>query len=158
MISVSIPSDDNYYHIYAEGVFISQHTENNQTEITLDDNYPFILYYYFPYHARIYICCNKENCSKYLFSLYNVSKEFSIISILEGRRSFDRFKRVMDYLNQKTEGQVYKLPPSYFWQLAYLCKTGKNSSYNIETLTKRYNFEIKYKKEVRWYQKNSSKD
>ena len=120
MISVLIPSEDNYYHIFAEGVFVSKHRENNQTEITLDDNYPFILYYHFPYHARIYICCSKENCGKNLFSLYNVNKEFSIISILEGRRSFDRFKRVMDYLNQKTEGEVYKLPVSYFWQLAYL--------------------------------------
>lgn len=158
MISVLIPSEDNYYHIFAEGVFVSKQIENNQTEITLDDNYPFILYYHFPHHARIYICCSKEKCSKNLFSLYNVNKEFSIISILEGRRSFDRFKRAMDYLNQKTEGEVYKLPVSYFWQLAYLCKKGRNNSYNIETLTKRYNYKIKYKKEVEWYQKNSSKD
>ena len=155
MISISIPSDDNYYHLYAEGVFLSKHTKHNQTEITLDDNYPFILYYYFPYHARIYICCNKETCSKNLFSLYNVSKEFSIISILEGRRSFDRFKRVMDYLNQKTEGQVYKLPASYFWQLAYLCKTGRNNSYNIEQLLKKYNHKITFKKDITWFQKNS---
>ena len=90
MISVLIPSEDNYYHIFAEGVFVSKNRENNQTEITLDDNYPFILYYHFPYHARIYICCSKENCGKNLFSLYNVNKEFSIISILEGRRSLDR--------------------------------------------------------------------
>ncbi len=156
MISVLIPSDDNYYHIYAEGVFVSQHNDNNQTEIVLDDNYPFILYYYFPYHSRIYICCTKEKCSKNLFSLYNVNKDFSIIAVLEGRRSFDRFKRTMDYLNQKTDGEVYKLPVSFFWQLAYLCKFGKNSSYNIEKLTKRYNYKITYKKDVQWFQKNSS--
>ena len=155
MISITIPPEDNYYHIYAEGVFLSQHIENNITEITLDDNYPFILYYYFPFHARIYVCCSKEKCGNNIHSLYNVNKDFSIVAILEGRRSFDRFKRAMDYLNQKTNGEVYKLPASYFWQLAYLCKMGKNNSYNIEHLTKRYNYRITYKKEVKWYQKNS---
>lgn len=155
MISVLIPSEENYFHIYAEGVFHSMQHIENETEIVLDDKYPFILFYTFPYHNRIYICCSKEICNKNLFSLYNVNKEFSIISILEGRRSFDRFKKSLDYLKQKTNGEILKLPAAFFWQLAYLCKIGHNNSYNLEKLTKKYNYKIVYKKEVKWSRKNS---
>lgn len=155
MISVIIPTEDNYYHIYAEGVLFSSRQIEEKTEITLDDKYPFILYYYFPHHNRIYICCSPDNCKKNIFSLYNVDKEFSIIALLEGRRSFDRFKNTMDYLNHVTYGEVYKLPGQYFWQLAYLCKFGLNNRYNVERLTKRYNLFIKYDKDIKWSEKNS---
>lgn len=153
MISIIIPSEENFYHVFAEGVFCYEKQIENETEITLDDTYPFILYYYFPHHNRIYICSTETKIKK--SKIYNVNKEFGIVCILEGRRSFDRFKNTMDYLKHVTYGEVYKLPVQYFWQLAYLCKFGLNNSFNIEKLTKRYNLFIKYDKDLKWSEKKS---
>ena len=155
MISIQIPPKGNYFHVYAEGVFVSRQKEEESFIITLDDTYPFILYYHFPKCAKIYICCNKETCKNNVYSIFNVDKDFSIISFLEGRRSFDRFKNSMDYLKKVTEGEVYKLPPAYFWQLGHLCKFGLNSRYNLEALTKKYNYKIKYNKDIKWSHENS---
>lgn len=155
MISVIIPPKENYFHCYAEGVLIDlQKKTNGETEVFLDENHPFILYYYFNHHARIYICCSAAICRTNNFTIYNVSKPFSIIGIIEGRRSFDRFKNAMDYLKAATNGEFYKLPVSYFYQLGYLCMNGKNSNLNLEMLTKRYNFTITYRKDIEWSARN----
>lgn len=146
MISILIPDDNNYFKTYAEGVFIKQQLYEGQVEITLDDNYCFFLYYTFPHHSRVYICCSPEKCKMNVISIYNVNKNFAILSKLEGRRSFDRFKNAMSYLNKITKGEIYKLPTQFFWQLAQLCKTGKNSNHNLEYLVKKYKYDITYDK------------
>lgn len=152
MISILIPSKDNYFHCYAEGLFVSKLNIDDETEITLDDTYPFILYYHFPHHRRIYICSTQTSKNK--FHIYNVNKDFNIIGIIEGSRAFDRFKKAMDFLNTVTRGEVYKLPCTFFWQLSYLCKFGKNSQMNIEHLIKSYKTDITFEKEIKWSEKN----
>lgn len=148
MISIIIPDKDNYFSTYAEGVFLSRQFFEGQAEITLDDSYCFSLYYTFPHHARVYICCSTSKSKRYNISIYNVNKDFAVIAKLEGRRSFDRYKNAMSYLNKITCGEVLKLPPQFFWQLAYICKKGKNSNRNLEILIKRYKPTITYKKEL----------
>lgn len=155
MISILIPEENNYFKTFAEGVFVSKQIFNNQVEITLDDNYCFNLFYTFPHHSRVYICCSTNKSKINNISIYNVSKEFAIICKLEGRRSFDRYKQAMSYLNKITIGEFYKLPITFFWQLAQLCKTSKNSNDNIEMLVKRYKYDITYKKELLCSQENT---
>lgn len=152
MISVLIPSDESYFHCYAEGLFVSKLSAGEETQITLDDNYPFFLYFHFPHHRRIYICYTSPTKNK--FHIFNVNKDVNVIAIIEGARAFDRFKNTMDYLNVVTGGEFYTLPPAFFWQLSWLCKFGKNNRMNLERLVKTYKSEITYKKDVKWSEKN----
>lgn len=155
MISILIPDENNYFKTYAEGVFLHRQIFADQVEITLDDNYCFSLYYTFPHHSRVYICCSTSICEANTLEIYNVNKKFSVIAKIEGRRSFDRYKNAMDYLNKITKGEVYKLPVQFYWQLCYICQRGLNSNRNLELLCKKYKYDITYEKELLCSQKNT---
>ena len=101
MISVRIPPKENYFHVYAEGVFVSRQKEEESFIITLDDNYPFILYYHFPKCAKIYICCNKETFKN------NVWPAANVMFIVE----FENGHKIQAYISGKLRTNFIRILP-----------------------------------------------
>ena len=82
----------------------------------------------------------------FLFTLIPLTKA---IADLPGR-SYDRFKRSMAYLNAATLGKFYRFPPTFFWQLASLCRFGKNSRLNLRLLVNTYDKAIVIPERIKW--------
>lgn len=154
-ISIYIPKEESLFTLYAEGKFIKNTSFESFYDIHLDYDYCIILYYTYKYNKRnpnrrLYICCKPEKLSnKNVYNLPNVNDSLSVINQLRGR-AFDRFKAAMKFLNIATMGEVYLLPPIYFWKLSQLCQNGKNNLYNIKKLTLMHNPKITFNEEITW--------
>ena len=155
-LRVLIPKKGDFPSVYAEGVFAGKDFYNGEVEILLDSRYCTTVYYTYKLHRRLYICCVPEKQKGISTTLPRISKAVTVISQLRGRH-FDRYKEGMSFLNQATKGQFYKLPPQFFWQLSILCRSGKNSNFNIKNLVRRYSpqmlFEEKQKEVIPVLQK-----
>ncbi len=136
-IRILIPKKDSIPSVYAEGVFLGKDFYKGDVEIILDSDYCTTVYYTYKLHRRLYVCCNPGKKGINATALPMVNQEVTILTQLRGRH-FDRYKEAMSLLNKATKGQFYKLPPQFFWQLSILCRTGKNSNFNIKNLVRRY--------------------
>lgn len=133
-VTVRIPRLLNYT-LYAEGFLCGIERDGADFLVTLDFSFPVILYYTYRYHRRIYII--SRPCPPCITKSRDVSREFSIISQLRGR-SFDRFKRSVKYIADRTGRTCFGFPAAFFWQLSYLCIAGKNDRINLNLLIKKY--------------------
>lgn len=132
-VVIRIPKTKNYT-LYAEGSLCRIDKDGEDHLITLDFSHPVILYYTFRYHRRLYVITSPGTP---VLRNDDVSGNFSIIAQLRGR-SFDRFKRSMQYIVEKTEKRCYEFPAAFFWQLSYLAQAGKNDRINLGILIKKY--------------------
>ena len=132
-VVVRIPKTKNYT-LYAAASLCRIDKDGEDHLITLDFSHPVILYYTFRYHRRLYVITSPGTP---VLRNDDVSGNFSIIAQLRGR-SFDRFKRSMKYIVEKTEKRCYEFPAAVFWQLSYLAQAGKNDRINLGILIKKY--------------------
>ena len=136
-IRILIPKKGSIPSVYAEGVFIGKDFYKGDVEIVLDSGYCTTVYYTYKLHRRLYVCCKPGKNGEYATALPMVNQTVTVLTQLRGRH-FDRYKEAMSLLNKATKGQFYKLPPQFFWQLSILCRTGKNTNFNIKNLIRRY--------------------
>lgn len=134
-VTVHIPQHSKDYTLYAEGFLCGIEKDGEDFLVTLDFSFPVILYYTYRYHRRIYIITRPY--PPFAVRNSDVNREFSIISQLRGR-SFDRFKRSVKYIADRTGRTCFGYPAAFFWQLSYLCIAGKNDRVNLELLIKKY--------------------
>ena len=147
--TIAIPVKNGHYTLYAEGVFIRKKFLDGRSFITLDGKFVIVLYYTVYEWRHLYVCIAKELLPDYEITFNECSMSLSVIADLTGR-AYDRFKRSMDYLNKATGGMFYKLPPSFFWQLAWLSRHGKNDRLNIRRLVHKYDKNIRVPERIRW--------
>ena len=137
-LTVNIPKNE-YYTLFAEGKFLSKHSDDNCTEITFAKKGILILFYHFPKHGRsqhrrVYITCNPDTFeNKYVHSLEGVSEERTVLAELRGR-AFDRLKMSLEYIRKETNDECYTYSNEFWLKVSYLMHAGKNSQYNINNL------------------------
>lgn len=147
-VYVHIPKKDNGITLFAEGTLLSQIDKDQYYELELAKSKCIVLYYKLHFnHRRLFIVCDPRLMqNKFVKDFTLVSDSLSVIAELHGR-GFDRFKRSIEYLNKATDNQIMDLPPAFFWQLAYICRNGKNDKANLNKLANNYNLDVK---EVVW--------
>lgn len=147
--TISIPNENEHYSLYAEGVFVRKMITDTQSFITLNDDFCIILYYTVHTWRHLYVCCATRLFPYYPHTFNESDAPLSVIADLTGR-SYDRFKRSMAYLNAATLGKFYRFPPTFFWQLASLCRFGKNSRLNLRLLVNTYDKSIVIPERIKW--------
>lgn len=133
-IKMIVPRD-KLYTLFCEGRLLHIEKLPNKFELTMDFDYPVVLYYTHRHHRRLYIIT--KPCKPFIMENADVLSPFSIIGQLRGR-SFDRFKRSMWYIKKKTLGSCYTFPPSFYFKLLFLANNGKNDRFNLNQLIKQY--------------------
>ena len=147
--TVTIPKDNEHYSLYAEGIFIRKTVTEQQSFITLNDDFCITLYYTVHTWRHLYVCVATRLFPDYPHTFNESDAQLSVIADLTGR-AYDRFKRSMHYLNVATLGAFYRFPPSFFWQLASLCRFGKNNRLNLRLLVYQYDKTIIIPERIQW--------
>lgn len=147
--TVAIPSDNGHYTLYAEGVFIRKSFMDGRSFITLDASHAIVLYYTVHEWRHLYVCVAADALPGHAFNFNECDMQLSVLADLTGR-AYDRFKRSMDYLNAASAGTFYRYPAPFFWQLAALCRCGKNDRFNLRLLAGKYDKDIIMPERVKW--------
>lgn len=143
LIHVLLPDEKSIYTLFAEGNLINSFKLLNRTHLTFNAEYPILLYYTFPNHRRLYLCTRDESG----ITFPGIKEKLRILTQIRGR-SFDRFKRSVDYLNKEYHGTIQFMPYSFFWVLSDICKKGHNDSINLDLLYQRYKYYVNDKTSV----------
>ena len=147
--TVTIPVDNEHYSLYAEGVFVRKTVTEQQSFITLNDDFCILLYYTVHTWRHLYVCVATRLFPYCPHNFNESDAPLSVIADLSGR-AYDRFKRSMRYLNAATRGAFYRFPPAFFWQLASLCRFGKNDRLNLQMLVYQYDKTIIIPEHIKW--------
>lgn len=138
MITITIPTPNKRYSIYADGVLDTVIRLKGKSLVSLDDRWPITLYYRFGCHRHLYICTEPEKIPVApVREFRDVPRPLAAVSELEGR-AFDRYKRSMYRLKQNTGGKIMKLPVEFFWLLAEKCSQGRNAMKAVDRLAEKY--------------------
>lgn len=147
-LTVRIPRGEKEHTIYAEGLLTDMTVTDEYAFVTLDDNYTVFIYYRLGTFRRIYVCAREDLYPGVRHYFPEADASMCTLAIMEGR-SFDRFKRSMNFLARATSKKFYRYPPSFFWQLSELCRRGRNSRLNLALLVRNYDKSIRMG-DIKW--------
>ena len=140
LIDIKIPDKKNsHYTLFAEGEFVTETFENEETHIFLKDDRCIMLYYKYHLSRFLFLCINPD-VFKYKHNICHfpeTSKDLTVFKVLRGR-GYDQFKKTIEYLRFASQNDVYTLPVLFFWQLANICEKSANNKKNIQSLWEKY--------------------
>jgi hypothetical protein len=134
---VTIPPPDNFYSLYADGVYRSKKydKESGVTYLAYEEGSALFLYYTYPTHRRVYLVRNNEEDGE-TKSLPGLSKRIAVIFKQYASR-VNKTKQAVSYLNKHYES-AYGYSDRFYTRLSVLLQQKGGIDYAaIDALCKR---------------------
>lgn len=134
-ICIKIPVPTKYFSLYVQGRVLDVASMGNgeSSFVTMDSDWPMALYYRVMNRRHIFICTQSSICGFATRIFPEAMIPLTVLTELDGR-AYDRYKRTMRMLEDKTKGDCFMSPPDFFIRLAELCRCGRNSMSNVMLL------------------------
>jgi hypothetical protein len=139
MLAVTIPNETCFYHLYADGRYVSkQYGEaGGSADLFFADNSAVFLYYTYPAHRRVYLVRTAAAGTASSKNLPGLSEKVKIIFKCRASR-VDKTKHAVSYLNEHY-GNAYQYPDLFYHRLGVLISaTGKLRYEKIDGLLAQY--------------------
>lgn len=120
ILTVTIPNEDNFFSLYADGLFMVKHfdPDSGETNIEYEKDSLVYLYYTYPTHRRVYLIRNTQGPS--CIRLPNVNKPVKVLFKQFASR-VDKTKRAVSYLHTHYQ-KAFDECDSFFYKLDILLK------------------------------------
>lgn len=140
MIEVTV-AESEFCTLFAEGSFLRKENYDNTTLLYFKKKDIVIFFVHYNYLRRIYVTANTQVYPDQRPCYFDFcDSDRYLIAKIEGR-SFDRFKRSLEYLKEKSDN-LYSLNISFWYRFIYLIRAGKNSKTNLDTIISEFSGEI----------------
>lgn len=144
LCTVQIPEPTKHLSVFADGIVDNVIRNTSESIVFFDDAYVIALYYKIHGSRIVYLCVSELLLKEFpKIKLSGVNKRLTVFAQLRSR-AYDRYKRIT-YILFKKKPEIKYLPPMFFWHLAQLCLTGRNSLKNIRILLLKYNISMDLK-------------
>jgi len=118
VLTVTIPAHNNYYSLYADGIFSEKeyHEPTQTTNLFYPKNSAIFLYYTYPTHRTVSLVRNVGLESRLKLTLLpSLSKRVNVLFSFSASR-VDKTKRAVAHLNANYKG-AYHWSDFFYWRL-----------------------------------------